>query len=86
MRDVSGASVPGATVVVRNEKTGEERTTVSAADGGYAARRRCKPSLYTIRVAAGEFAPLEYTGLQLLPAQEFTIDLELQPAGRDARA
>jgi len=27
VRDASGASVPGATVIIRNEKTGDERTT-----------------------------------------------------------
>ena len=35
VRDTSGGSVSGATVVVRNEKTGAERTTTSAPDGAY---------------------------------------------------
>src|SRR4051812_30685951 len=77
---MSGASVPGATVVVRNEKTGAERTTTSGSDGAYSVGS-LTPSLYTVRVAAGQFAPTEYMGLQLLPAQELTIDLELRPQG-----
>ena len=80
VRDASGASVPGATVIIRNEKTGDERTTVSGKDGSYSIGP-LRPSLYTIRATAGELAPTEYTGLQLLPAQELTIDLELRPPG-----
>src|SRR6185503_12868665 len=77
--DSSGAFVPGATVTVKNEKTGEERTAVSSAQGIYVVTN-LKPSNYTIRVKSGDFAPLEYTGMQLLAGQEFHVDLELKPA------
>ena len=80
VRDVSGAVVSGATVTVRNEKTGEERTTTSNAAGAYTVGS-LKPSLYTVRVAAAQFGPTELSGLQLLPAQELAIDLELRPQG-----
>ena len=78
--DQTGASVPGATVVVKDEKTGEERSVVSNAQGRYLVSN-LKPSTYTLRVTFGQFAPLEYTGMQLVAAQEFSIDLELKPAG-----
>ncbi len=78
--DSSGAFVPGATVTVKNEKTGEERTATSSAQGIYVVTN-LKPSTYTIRVKSGDFAPLEYPGMQLLAGQEFHIDLELKPAG-----
>ena len=40
------------------------------------------PSVYTIRATFGEpLAPLEFTGLQLVAAQEFALDLSLD-AGR----
>ena len=78
--DASGAVLPGATVTVKNEKTGEERTAVTTAQGLYVVTN-LKPSAYTIRVASGNFAPLEYTGMQLLAGQEFHLDLELKPAG-----
>src|SRR5262245_18314679 len=78
--DQTGASVPGAMVVVKDEKTGEERSVVSNAQGRYLVSN-LKPSTYTLRVTFGKFAPLEYTGMQLVAAQEFSIDLELKPAG-----
>jgi hypothetical protein len=78
--DASGAFVPGATITVKNEKTGEERTITSSAQGLYIVTN-LKPSAYTIRAKSGDFTPLEYTGLQLLAGQEFRLDLELKPAG-----
>ncbi len=78
--DASGSAVPGATVLIKNERTGEERTATSNAQGRYVVTG-LKPSVYTIKATFGQFAPLEYTGLQLLAAQEFTLDLQLQPAG-----
>lgn len=78
--DASGAFVPNATITVRNEKTGEERTITSSGQGLYLVTN-LKPSAYTIRAKSGDFAPLEYTGLQLLAGQEFRLDLELKPAG-----
>src|SRR5215213_10317658 len=80
VRDMSGAAVPGATVMVRNEKTGEERTATSSPDGTYSVGS-LKPSLYTLKVAAEQFGPAEHTGLQLLPGQELALDLELRPQG-----
>src|SRR4051794_24009923 len=80
VRDQSGAAVPGAVVVIRNERTGEERNVAAAADGTYAGTN-LKPSLYTIKTTVGSFAPLEYTGLELAAAQTFYLDLELRPQG-----
>jgi hypothetical protein len=78
--DQSGSAVPGASVVVQNERTAEERTVTSNAQGRYLVTG-LKPSIYTIKSTFSNFAPLEYKGLQLLAAQEFAIDLQLQPAG-----
>ena len=78
--DQSGAAVAGATVVVKDEKTGEERMVMSNAAGRYLVTN-LKPSVYTLRATFKDFAPLEYTGMQLVAAQEFSIDLELRPAG-----
>ena len=47
VRDQSGAVIPGATVTVRNERTGEERTATSTQDGNYAVAN-LKPSTYPI--------------------------------------
>ena len=80
VRDQSGAAVPGATVIIKNERTGEERSLVSGADGSYVGTN-LKPSMYTIKAVVGKFAPLEYPGLELAAAQAFYMDLELRPEG-----
>ena len=78
--DATGAFVPGATVTVKNERTGEERT-VKANDQGVYVVANLKPAVYTIRATFGNFAPLELTTLNLTAAEEFHLDLTLQPAG-----
>ncbi len=78
--DPSGAVVPGATVTVKNQKTGEVRTVTSIAEGRYVVPN-LKPSLYTISVNVGSFQPLEYTDMTLAVGQEFPLDLQLQTAG-----
>ncbi len=78
--DPSGASVPNATVTVKNEKTGEERTVTTTDQGRYTVPS-LKPSVYTIKTQVKGFAPIEYTGLTLAVGQEFNLDLALQTAG-----
>jgi hypothetical protein len=78
--DPSGSAVPAATVVVKNEKTAEERTVTSNAQGRFLVPN-LKPSIYTIKVTVQNFAPLQYTGMPLQAAQEFSVDLQLQAAG-----
>ena len=78
--DQTGAFVPGATVVVKNQKTGEVRTVTTGTDGRYVVAN-LKPSVYTITVTVGNFAPLQYTDMTLAVGQEFPLDLELHAAG-----
>src|SRR5262245_31315973 len=78
--DPSGAVVPGATVTVKNERTGAERSVVSNGEGRYIIAN-LPPSTYTITAKFADFAPLEFTGMQLLEAQEFGLDLSLNAAG-----
>ncbi len=78
--DSSGAFVAGATVTVRNERTGEERTQITTDKGSYLIAN-LKPSNYTIRAMRDGFALLEYTNMQLAVGQELIVDLQLQPAG-----
>ena len=78
--DPSGAVVPGATVVVKNERTGEERTVTTNAEGRYIVPN-LRPSVYTIRATFGQLAPLQFDGLQLVAGQEFPLDLTLQAVG-----
>jgi hypothetical protein len=53
--DPSGASVAGATVTVKNERTGAANT-VTADGGGRYVVTGLAPSTYTITVTAGNFA------------------------------
>jgi hypothetical protein len=78
--DPTGAVIPGATVVVKNERSGEERTVTSNAEGRYFVSN-LRPSVYTLRATFARLEPLELTGLQLVAAQEFALDLTLTPAG-----
>src|SRR5262245_12977045 len=78
--DPSGAVIPGATVVVKNERTGEERSVTSSAEGRYIVAN-LRPSVYTIRATFGQLAPLEFSGLQVVAGQEFPLDLSLNAAG-----
>ena len=80
VRDQSGALIPGATVVVRNEKTGEERTVTADANGVITVSN-LKPSTYTVTAKFGEFKPVEYSGMLLQAGQDLSLDLQLMPAG-----
>ncbi|MCC7007490.1 MAG: TonB-dependent receptor [Acidobacteria bacterium] len=78
--DSSGSAVAGATVAATNEKTGEVRTTTSNEKGRYVLAN-LRPSVYTLKVTFGSFEPLEYHGMPLSAAQEFALDLTMQPKG-----
>ena len=67
--DAKNASIAGATITVVDERTNEERTTQSNTDGAYEIVA-LKPSFYTIKVSAEQFAPAEQTRLQLTVGQE----------------
>src|ERR1044072_7710236 len=49
--DANGAIVPGASVVVRNERTAEERTATSTESGSYFVSS-LRPSFYTVTASA----------------------------------
>jgi hypothetical protein len=75
----ANASVPQATVTVRNERTGSERTVETNNDGSYQIPA-LKPSFYTIRVTADGFAPAEIDGVQLTVGQQVHRNFTLQLA------
>src|SRR5215510_14817966 len=68
VKDASGAVIPGVTLVVTNDRTGEERKTLSGDTGDYlfAALR---PSEYTVKVTLPGFAPAERKAIQLVIGQ-----------------
>lgn len=80
VRDASKAVIQGASIVLKNERTGEERTTTTNDQGAYSASN-LRPSVYTIRAIAKGFADSEVTGIQLLAGQTLTTDFEIKPSG-----
>ncbi|MEP7115945.1 MAG: carboxypeptidase-like regulatory domain-containing protein, partial [Acidobacteriota bacterium] len=78
--DQSGNALPGATVVAKNERTGDERKVLTNGEGRYVITG-LKPSTYTLRATFAGLTDLEYTGMQLAAAQEFSLDLTLATPG-----
>src|SRR5262249_10641285 len=78
VRDQNNSVVPGATVTIKNEKTGEERTLTTGENGLYQVSN-LKPAYYTITVIATGFAKIEYTQVQLSVGQELVLDVDLKP-------
>src|SRR5581483_4662430 len=80
VKDQSGAVISGASVTVRNERTGDERTGVSNEQGVFIITN-LKPSLYKITVSSANFAPTNYTSVEIVVGQALNLDVELKPAG-----
>ena len=81
--DANGGTIVGASVVIKNEKTGEERTVV-AQDGTFIIVA-LQPTTYTITATASNFEKFSQTGVNLLVGQETNITLTLQPTGVTAQ-
>ena len=80
VRDQSGGVLPGATITVKNERTGEGRA-VTTDDKGYYQVTALKASSYTIEASLPAFIPTQVTAVQLLVGQQSTTDIVLKPAG-----
>jgi hypothetical protein len=80
VRDQSGAFVAGATVTIKNERTGETRTAITN-DQGYFLIAPLRPSEYTIKSQKSGFGELEFTSMPVAVGQELALDFELKPAG-----
>ncbi|HEY6186866.1 MAG TPA: TonB-dependent receptor [Pyrinomonadaceae bacterium] len=79
VKDVNGALVPGANVVVKNERTGEERTAVSNAAGTYVVSA-LKASNYSLTVT-GQNLSATANNIQVSVGQELNVDMTLQATG-----
>lgn len=78
--DSSGAALSGATVTIKNEKTGEERTVTASGDGTFLIAA-LNPASYTITASAANFENAAQTKIELLVGQEANLTLTLQPKG-----
>src|SRR5262249_20436475 len=77
--DQTSAFAPGATVTVKNTKTGETRTVTSDEKGHFLVTP-LKPSTYTITVQKTGFAVIEYTDMPVAVGQELALDFQFQTA------
>src|SRR5215217_725629 len=82
VKDANGAVVPGASVLVKNERTGEERSATATDSGAYIVSG-LRPSVYTINASAQNLN-VRATSIQLLAGQELNLDLTLQATGVEA--
>lgn len=81
--DAHGAIVPGASIVVKNERTGEERTAATNEDGYYVVSA-LRPSSYSV-IASAQNLTAQASNIQLLVGQEIKLPLTLQATGVEAR-
>ncbi len=78
--DPAGGVIPGATVTVTNDVTGETRTAVSRENGAFIIVA-LKPSKYTISASANGFETSTKDKLDLQVGQQLDLELKLQTKG-----
>jgi len=83
VKDANGAIIPGASILVKNDRTGEERTATSTESGSYIVAG-LRPSVYTV-TASAQNLNVRATSVQLLARQELNLDLTLQATGVEAK-
>src|SRR5882762_1022697 len=77
--DPSGAAIPGATITVKSDRTGDERKTKSN-DAGHYSVTNLSPASYSLEAKAPALGPTQYTNIQLTVGQERVLNIVLQPA------
>lgn len=82
--DATSAIVQGATVTLKNEKTGETRTATAGEDGTFQFVA-LQPTKYTISASAANFQTATQSGVEVLVGQESNLSLTLQPQGASAQ-
>src|SRR3954453_22047057 len=81
VQDASGASVPGAKVIVANESKGITRNLETNAEGIFTAPSLVPAAGYSIAVSASGFTPYERKDITLAVGQNVNITVPLQIAG-----
>src|SRR3982751_4283554 len=77
VRDQNGGIIPGAAVVAKNDRTGEERTATSSEDGTFSVSG-LKPATYTVTASSAGLSRT-LTNVQVLVGQEFKVEVVMQP-------
>jgi hypothetical protein len=81
--DINGALVQGASVVARNERTGEERIATTDESGRYLITA-LRPADYSVTASSLNLG-VQANRIQLLVGQEVNLPLTLHPIGIDAK-
>ena len=79
VKDPTGAVIPGVTVVVTNDRTGQSQETLTGDTGQYLVAG-LRPSTYRVKASLAGFAPAEAAGIELVVGQKANIDITLRPA------
>ncbi len=79
--DQTGAVVPGASVVAKNQATGVESSPFKTTSDGIYNLSNLIPGIYTVTVEAANFKRAVFTDITVPVGQEITIDAALQPGG-----
>ncbi|MEO8595708.1 MAG: carboxypeptidase regulatory-like domain-containing protein [Candidatus Solibacter sp.] len=77
--DASGAVIPAASIVVKNEKTGQERKASTDEHGVYLVLQ-LQPSNYSLTASAPGMAASEFKGINLQVGQERMLNIALAPS------
>lgn len=78
--DPQQSPVPGVTVVLVNQATGQERSVTTGDDGAYQFPE-VEPGTYTLRAGAENFLTFEQTDIIFVPGSQKRIDATLEPGG-----
>src|SRR5438874_2373744 len=81
VRDASGASVPGAQVVVANESKGIRRTLTTTEAGVFTAPSLVPAPGYTVTATKPGFAEYEMKEFQVMVGQNIGLEVVLAVAG-----
>jgi hypothetical protein len=81
--DANGGVVPGAAVLIKNDRTGDERTATTN-DAGYYVISALKPSVYSVTATAQNLS-IRVSNVEVLVGQETKLALTLQPTGVEAK-
>src|SRR5438874_10282482 len=77
--DSTGAVMPGASVTVKNEKTGQARKVTTDEHGLYLVPQLL-PSVYSLTATAPGMADADFKGINLQVGQERTLNITLSPS------
>jgi outer membrane receptor protein involved in Fe transport len=79
VKDTQGAVIPGATVLVNNEKTGDTRTVTTNATGIFVVPGLA-PGTYTVTAKSEGLASADFKNVPVAVGQERTLNVVLSPA------